>query len=363
MRILHVITTINLGGAENHLFDLASEQKKQGHEILIVYLKGDHFWRSALNAMGIDTSCLGITSYLLLPKFLGLKKVICDFEPDLVHAHMPPAELVTRLALIFDRQIPLVISKHNDEPFAPFIKNFLLPNWVVRRASKVICISTAVERYVSNWISPSQIEKLEKIYYAVNLEKFENVVPAQDFRSKADFVIGTVARLAPQKSLQTLLKAFSIFHKGNPASQLVIVGTGGLESELKKMSQDLQIADNVIWAGKRSDIPAVLKAFDVFVLPSIYEGFGLVLLEAMAAGTAIVASNVSAIPEVLDGGRCGLLFPARDAQMLVHCLNELRGQEKRQELVTRGKERVKAFFSVKKMAQATDGLYRRVIAR
>jgi glycosyltransferase involved in cell wall biosynthesis len=101
-----------------------------------------------------------------------------------------------------------------------------------------------------------------------------------------------------------LLEAFSLFLKAVPGAELVIVGVGPLEAELKKMTLGLGIENRVRWLGKRSDVPAVMKSFDVFALTSIYEGFGLVLLEAMAAGIPVVASRVSAIPEVLDNGNC-----------------------------------------------------------
>jgi glycosyltransferase involved in cell wall biosynthesis len=363
MKILHVITTINLGGAENHLFDLIVEQRKQGHDVSVAYLKGDHYWRSRYQDLGVSTHCLEITNYALLFRSFLLTSLMKRWAPDVVHAHMPPAELATRLALLGAWDIPLVISKHNDEPFAPVFKNFFFLNWLARRASAIICISEAVRGYISARLRPSQQTKLEKIYYAVNAEKFEQAPPAQDLQLGSAFVIGTVARLMPQKSLPTLLKAFAQFQKKEPLSKLVIVGIGPLEAELKRLAEELQISKDLIWAGKRSDVPSVMKRFHVFALTSIYEGFGLVLLEAMAAGIPVVASNVSAIPEVLDQGRCGLLFKPQDENELVDCLVEMRSAEKRQSLSANGKERVRTFFSLEKMGRATDQVYRRVAAK
>jgi glycosyltransferase involved in cell wall biosynthesis len=202
--------------------------------------------------------------------------------------------------------------------------------------------------------------KLKQIYYAVNVEKFENAKPAQDLKFPGELVIGTVARLMPQKSLPTLLGAFSQFQK-QQASRLIIVGTGDLEESLKALAAKLGISEKVTWTGKRADIPEVMKAFDIFALTSIYEGFGLVLLEAMAAGVPVVASNVSAIPEVLDQGRCGLLFPVQDEKALLECFFKLQSEGFRKDLSEKGRSRVRSAFSRDEMANQTEKVYRSVV--
>jgi len=361
MKVLHVITTINLGGAENHLYDLIREQCKLGYQITVVYLKGDHYWRKAYEALNVQTVCLEINNYLFLNKFIQLRQVIEKFQPGLIHAHMPPAELVTRLALIGYKSFPLIISKHNDEPFAPIFKNRFLANWVAKRASAIICISEAVKTYMSKWLDQASQSKLIRVYYSVDVQKFETARPAADLRNSSPFIIGTVARLTEQKSIPTLLRAFALFQKDCPESRLVIVGVGELEDSLKSLAQNLGLSKSVLWAGRRSDIPQVMRSFDVFTLTSIYEGFGLVLLEALAAEVPVVASNVSAIPEVLDGGSCGLLFPVQNENELAQCFLRLRSEELRKALASKGKQRVTQFFSSQKMVQATDQVYREVL--
>lgn len=363
LRILHIITTIDLGGAENHLFDLVTQQRKLGYEVQIVYLKGDHFWLKKYNEIGVATHCLQIKNYFLLFKFFLLRKLIAKFQPDIVHGHMPPAELVARLALVGNSSLDLIISKHNDEPFAPFFKNQFFANWCAKRARSIICISNAVQNYTTSWLSPRQIGKLRKVYYAVDGEKFANAKPAQDLRMPEHLVFGTVARLTPQKSLPTLLRAFAKFRQVNPASSLIIVGAGELEEKLKRLAEDLNISSNTIWTGKRADVASVIKCMDIFVLPSVYEGFGLVLLEAMAAGVPIIASNVSAIPEVLEQGNCGLLFAAENEEELFKCMNRMQSESLRAEYKSKGLARVKKDFSREKMAFATQEIYLCSLAR
>jgi glycosyltransferase involved in cell wall biosynthesis len=362
VKILHVITTIDLGGAENHLFDLISEQCKLGHQVSVAYLKGDGYWQKAYRQIAVECFSMEISRYYLIFKFLRLRKLISKINPDIVHCHMPPAELFTRLALIGNSSIPLVTSKHNDEPFAKIAFWRKLASWTAARAHKIICISEAVKAYVADWIPEVQRGKLKLIYYAVDVERFETASPAADINLQNNFVIGTVARLTKQKSLHTLIRAFSEFKKKVPEAKLVIVGIGELEQELRKLTEDLKVAESIVWAGKRSDIPSVMKTFDVFALTSVYEGFGLVLLEAMAAGIPVIASNVSAIPEVLDCGNCGILFKAQDERDLCHALLQMQNRETREKFEKAGLLRVKSFFSRQKMAMETEAIYQELVA-
>lgn len=360
MKILHVITTINLGGAENHLFDLISAQRNQGLEVGVAYLKGDSYRKEQYEKMGVKVFNLNIPNWLIFFKFATLVNVLRFFKPSVVHAHMPPAELLSVLSLAFFPDIPLVTSKHNDEKFAPVIKNFYLAGFVARRASRIICISSAVKNYIEKNIYVDT-SKLRMIYYSVNLNNFKNTEAAKDLvYSQGKLIFGTIARLTPQKSLHTLIEAFAMFLKDHD-SQLIIVGSGELEKELKELASRLGLENHITWTGKRSDIPEILKAFDVFILPSIYEGFGLVLLEAMAAGVPIIASRVSAIPEVLDQGRSGLLFKVQDVQELKKCMEELVDDEKRFSLAREGLKRVTVNFNLERMERETRDVYFEVI--
>jgi glycosyltransferase involved in cell wall biosynthesis len=370
MRILHVITTINRGGAENHLADLAVAQADRGAEVAVAYIKGDSYWAERLRAAGVRVEPLGLTRYGAIAPFVALRRLLRDYAPDLLHAHLPPAELYTSAALLppWSGQ-PLVITKHNDEPFYPGPGHHLLGRWVMRRACRAIAISQAVNRYTRDQMHLPG-DKLRTVHYGIDCHAFKAVdararqaLHAEWGIKKGEIVIGTVARLVPQKALHVLLAAFARYRsisQGQP--RLVIVGRGPLMSELNELAERLGLASSIVWAGFREDIPAVMAAFDVFSLTSAYEGFGLVLLEAMAASRPVIATAVSAIPEIVQDGHTGLLCPANDVEAIAGAFVRLEDANLRAVLGGNGRLRVEQHFTLDRVTDATMAIYQECIA-
>jgi glycosyltransferase involved in cell wall biosynthesis len=146
------------------------------------------------------------------------------------------------------------------------------------------------------------------------------------------------------------------------AFKLVLLGHGSEEASLRRLSESEGVADRIVFAGRRNDIPAVMKAFDVFALTSDYEGFGLVLLESMSAGKPVVATNVSAIPEVVTPGETGILVPAQDPAAFGRALVDLLDPDLRIAMGRAGRRRVAEAFSPDAMVQATLAVYQEVVA-
>lgn len=370
MKVLHVITTINRGGAENHLVELVRTQAQQGLVVVVAYLKGDGYWATTLREFGVRVEPLGLTRYGDLSPILKLRVLIRSVAPDIVHAHMPPAELYTRLALLLLYPAPvMVISKHNDEPFFRGPGQRAMGGWVARRAARMIAISDAVNAYARNHLN-MPADRVTTVHYGIDPRPFEQISDSQrqDVRTEwgippGAWVIGTVARLVPQKALHVLLNAYAQYRvQARQASRLVLVGRGPLEAELKALSSRLGLDNEIVWAGFREDIPVVMKAFDAFVLTSSYEGFGLVLLEAMAAARPVVASRVSAIPEIVQDGMTGLLCESGDHVGFGHALLRLEEAEARVLLGNAGHDRALTHFTLERMAEATLSVYTECLA-
>ena len=370
MKVLHVITTINRGGAENHLIELVRTQAQQGLVVMVAYLKGDGYWATTLREFGVRVEPLGLTRYGDLSPILKLRVLIRSVAPDIVHAHMPPAELYTRLALLLLYPAPvMVISKHNDEPFFRGPGQRAMGGWVARRATRMIAISDAVNAYARNHLN-MPADRVTTVYYGIDPRPYEQIRDSQRQDVRAEWsippgawVIGTVARLVPQKALHVLLNAYAQYRaQARQASRLVLVGRGPLETGLKALSSQLGLDNEIIWAGFREDIPVVMKAFDAFVLTSSYEGFGLVLLEAMAAARPVVASRVSAIPEIVQDGMTGLLCESADHVGFGHALLRLEEAEVRVILGNAGHDRALTHFTLERMAEATLAVYKECLA-
>jgi len=298
--VIHLITTICMGGAEKQLITLINEQVRSGRQVSVIYLKGIPELEDAI----LESGAYLIKEFSNLNpaiQFYKIRKHLSKSKDSIVHAHLPRAELAT---LFLRNRSRIVLTRHNAEKFfpkAPTIISRSLSKLVVLRASRVIAISEAVKIFLIDSREISDDSKIQVVYYGFaspssrsNLRN-EKIEKLDSFK----FLIGTVARLVPQKDLETLIKAFAIFVRQSSGAKLVIVGDGYLKQHLIDLSSNLGIADEVIWFGRTESIPSVIRTMDIFALTSLYEGFGLVLLEAMCEGVPIVASRNSAIPEVL----------------------------------------------------------------
>jgi glycosyltransferase involved in cell wall biosynthesis len=317
-KVTHLITTIERGGAEKQLLTLASEQVQSGLNVVVLYLKGKPDLRNEFEAAGVEVNNLLVGKSFLKQIFLLSKYLRKNLSP--VHAHLPKSEL---LAAIVVRNKYFVFSRHNAEPFWPGcprnISN-LLSKFVCKRSSQGIAISNAVRSYLIKRGEIPTGYTIDVVYYgfqkdtstnAAGLYLIKNIMTGQSSNHK----IGTIGRLVSQKDYPTLLSAFSNVLKSMPNTDLYIVGEGYLQKDLIELSKSLGINGKVHWLGKTEYIKEFLSKIDLLILPSKYEGFGLVLLEAMVAKKPIIAANNSAIPEVLGKSYEGL-FSTGDANAL-----------------------------------------------
>jgi len=370
-RLLHVITAFDRGGAENHLSDLVRHQRQTGWEVTVAYLRGGGSLAPEMRELGADVHHLALRFYGDPRPLVRLRRLIAEGSFDLVHAHLPPAELYTRLALLGTpaEALPLVISKHNDCPFHGLPGELAMERWVARRASAMIVISEAVNRYTTaRWVGAAD-GSLDTIRYGIDVAPFDRV-STDDIAAlrhewqvgSGTLVIGFVGRLVAQKSIDTLIDGFAAFLKKTPCdAKLVIVGDGPLKESLQRHASEAGIAQQVVWTGFREDIPLVMRAFNIFALTSVFEGFGLVLVEAMAARLPVVATRVSAIPEVVQDGETGLLVDARSPECVADALEQVSSSSVAARMGAAGYRRAFEHFTLERMWQSTDAVYARCL--
>ena len=346
--VTHVITTIERGGAEKQLLILVEQQVRLGIDVSIVYLKGKPELEADLRSVGVESIQLssGKNPLAQLIKLKTLIKLSSN-----VHAHLPRAELLCRMSL--PTHTNFIVSRHNAEPFFPGAPNFisiLLSRFVLSRARHIIAISNAVAEYLLSKNEVKDSKRLRVIHYGRNTRS----IPRLQLKEPSKLV-GTVARLTEQKDYKTLLETFQLIHKVRPEYRLQIVGVGHLEESLKTLSKALGLEASVDWIGKVKDPNEYIANWDVFILTSLYEGFGLVLLEAMLMGVPIVASMNSAIPEVLGLEHPGLATTSDPLDFYRKVLAQLDPRVREQTISLQDLNLAK--FDPKLMAQKIDELY------
>ena len=363
MRVLHVAKVTGIAGAENHLLALLPALRALGVDAEVVLLQEPgrpvaQLVRAFLTA-GVPTFELAINMDLD-PWLVGrLARLVRSRGAHAVHTHGVHADLYGRLCLQGLDGMLLLQTRHNDDRFRRLWIMRLLNQWLARRCVRIVAISDAVREFVCavEGIPP---RKVERIYYGLDAAPApQNVV---DLRTELGWagapLIGFVGRLTGQKGVDVLLNAFAIVHRALPTARLLLIGDGPQRAALAALAGGLQISAAVHFAGWREDARAQMAALNVLAIASRWEGFGLVTLEAMQAGVAVVASRVSALPEIVLDGETGLLVPAANAAKLAAALLALlQDPQRAMQLGENGRLRAAQLFTVKQMAVQHAALY------
>ena len=363
MRVLHIAKVTGIAGAENHLLVLLPALRALGVDAEVVLLQEPgrpvaQLVRAFL-AAGVPTFELAINMDLD-PWLVGrLARLVRSRGAHAVHTHGVHADLYGRLCLQGLDGVLLLQTRHNDDRFRRLWIMRLLNQWLARRCVRIVAISDAVREFVCavEGIPP---RKVERIYYGLDAAPAPQNVA--DLRTELGWagapLIGFVGRLTGQKGVDVLLNAFAIVHRALPTARLLLIGDGPQRAALAALAGGLQISAAVHFAGWREDARAQMAALNVLAIASRWEGFGLVTLEAMQAGVAVVASRVSALPEIVLDGETGLLVPAANAAKLAAALLALlQDPQRAMQLGENGRLRAAQLFTVKQMAVQHAALY------
>ena len=370
MKIIHAVTSLDKGGAENHVILLSSEQKKKNNEIFIFVSKNSFYWLNFLKKSKIEVfkpsffkeNNLFFKIYKFFKDIIFLTNLIEKKKPDVLHAHLPYMELVSYFSLRFSVYKPkFIITKHVDSDFfygsitqQKTYFGSLVAKIISFKADKIIAISKAVKKYLIFGKFGIEKKKIKHIYYGLDSLKYNN---KKDFKLKKKnfiknyIVLGCIARLVPQKSIENLI--ISLSHLKKFKIKLIIVGNGPLKNKLKNLSKELKVSDQIIWIDFLDDVRKFYNFIDIFVLTSLYEGLGLVFLEAMLCKKPIIASNTSAMKEVVKNNYNGILVQPNNPFLLSKAIFKLRNRNFRNKLGYAGYKHVKKNFSVKQMYENT----------
>jgi glycosyltransferase involved in cell wall biosynthesis len=369
LRILHLLKAAGIAGAETHLLALLPALRAQGAETGVVLLEDPRRPQAELRARfeqeRIPVRVLPIRWHLD-PWLPGrLHEVLCREPFDILHAHLPHGEVYGEIALRAFPDRPLVVSRHNDDAFRRrrLLRGVFAPS--LRRAGRIIAISQAVRRFLIE-VERAPADKVEVIPYGLDADAFTRTAHPGFFRREIGApdaqMVGFIGRLTRQKGIDVLLRAFAQVEKDHPAARLVLAGDGPDRPALAALARSLGLR-RTAFLGWRRDAADILADVDLLAIPSRWEGFGLVALEAMALGKPIVAARVSALPEIVVPEETGLLVSPEDPGALAAAIGKLLSDPRRAaQMGQAGWERARREFPVEKMAERTAGVYRTLMS-
>jgi L-malate glycosyltransferase len=354
---LQIDTARSWRGGQNQVLLTARGLRALGHRVAAV-VHPDGELRKRLPA-DMETVGLAPRNEVDLPAAWRLSRIIRDLRPDVVHAHDPHGVAVAATALSIASPTPrpaLVAARRVDFHLRP--NSF--SRWKYRQVDRFICASNAIRAMLLEDGIPADLAVT--VHEGVDIDRVLGVEPL-NVREEYWFpphslIVGNIAALVPHKGQRFLVDAAAIVIRERPETRFLILGEGELRPALEQQIKHLHLSQHVVLAGFRTDVLAVLKGLDVFVMSSVTEGLGTSLLDAMAAGRPIVATRTGGIPEVVVHGETGLLAPPRDGRALAEAiLQMLKDAPGRQRVAEAGFARVRERFSVERMVAQTLDVY------
>jgi sugar transferase (PEP-CTERM/EpsH1 system associated) len=366
--IIYLITELHIGGAEKVLVHFLNELDRSRYRPRVVCLYGGNGPIAAeLRAQDVPVIDLDMTAQWRVDAVWRLYRLLRAQRPAILHASLFHANLLGRIVGRL-AGVPIIISCRQNVSIGARWREWV-NRWTVGLDDRVIAVCELARRaeIERGRVAP---EKVITIYNAVDPARLADPaattpgaqvpVPASATGRR---LIGTVCRFHPQKGLDQLIAAFAELCKRTPDVQLLLVGDGELRGQLETQVRRLGLADHVTFTGFRTDVPAILTELDLFVLPSLWEGLPLVLLEAMAAQLPVVATAVGGTPELVLDGETGLLVPPADPTALAAAMHFLLTQDAlRREMGRRGRRRVEREFSATRAVAETTQLYEELLS-
>ena len=371
MKVLQLINTLSTGGAEMHLLTLCRYLKRQNVEIVVACLR-EHVKDSRSLRLDFEEEDIRVINLQADSRynslFLGrITRVLREERPDILHTHLPRADFAGAFARVFHSGLVWVCSVHAiySEDWSG---RWSLPlfNLLWRRADIMLCISHAVREWLVGRGVPQ--DKARVIHYGIEPEKFSE--PRVNLREQwglnDNAVVGSIGRLEPRKGHDLLIQAMPELCMRVPSARLLIAGHDpcGYGVTLRRLIDRLGLGEKVRLVGFQTDVVSFLNALDVFAFASSSEGFGQVVIEAMAAGKPVITSKIAPLTEIVADGETGLLVESGSPQSFASAIAQLLiDPMERHRMGARGRERVTKCFTAERMTQETLLLYENLLGQ
>jgi glycosyltransferase involved in cell wall biosynthesis len=364
LRVLGVDPELGFAGGETQVLGLTFGLLRRGHQAELACDPRGRLWERARRE-GIECHSLAIRNALDFAAGMRLRGLLAEARYDVVHFHTSRAHSMAPFA--HGRASALVVTRRMDyrpnRLFAPILYN---------RAVDAIA---AISNKVSDALAAAGVSRknLRIIPSGVDCDHFHPANSTEREAARArlgirtdDFLIGTVGMLEERKGHRYLLEAVARLNRPRAEGSHIkcaIGGDGAMRDELTQLARELGIANDILFLGMLGDSRQLLDALDVFVFPSLKEGLGVALLEAMACGLPVVASRVGGIVDIVEDGRTGSLLPPRDPASIAEAVAALEDKGRRLQLGNAARVRVAENFSMDAMTSKTVDLYQTCLDR
>jgi len=380
VKVLYIIGTLDLGGTEKQLVHLVKGIDQSRFEVSVCCLSHGGSLTGSLIGEGFRVEVIGFRGFRqdgrgyarnlprILTSFSRLVALIREESPHIVHSFLFWAYILGTYAAKA-AMVPIVVSSRRSLGLFKERKwhYLFLERLANRMTDLIVANSEAVKQDVvrQEKVEPSRVRV---IYNGIDPSLYD-VLMDPTLRVSLSIpeearVVGVVANLIHYKGHRFFLQACQEIKRKHHPVRFLLIGDGPLRGELEALVKELHLEEEVLFLGSRQDIPQLLTLMDVAVLPSLEEGFPNAVLEAMAAGKAVVATWVGGIPEAVIHGKTGLLVPPKDSQALAAAIIELLSDPPRsEEMGKAGRERVRKEFGLDRMVRDMEGLYEELVAR
>ena len=371
MKVLQITTHLNIGGISNYILSLSKALKDEGFEVALASSGGE--LEGEFRDLGVNHNKIGIlTKFEFGPKVImsvpSIVRFIRKEKIDVIHAHTRVSQVAACLASLVSG-VPFVSTCHG---YFKKRARGVLDTW----GRKVIAISAAVQKHLVEDLGVKR-DRVKLVYSGVDADKFSALYSREDIEAAkrslgigGKMVAGTIGRLSPVKGQRFFIEAMSEVLKIKPDTIGLVVGSGPEESALKDKVRSLGMESSIKFINSVSELGAdsltdtrkILAIMDVFVFPSIKEGLGIALLEALASGKACVASRVGGIEDIITDRESGLLTGSGDISAISKSILEFLSDDiLRARMGDNGRRMVREKFTLKRMAREVAEVYRSVV--
>jgi glycosyltransferase involved in cell wall biosynthesis len=369
VRILYIIDGIEFGGGERVFLQLATGLGDR-FDASVAAMPGGTFAQK-VSELGIHFHPVDMSRQLSLKPIFQLKNIFSTESIDLIHSQGARADFFARVAgrLAGAPHIICTIAAPVERFDVPAIRKTiyrLLDRLTEHYVERFIVVSNTLKQNLTK-LRGINSRKVIKIYNGIELKQYRPQIQLPDLRhefgiSRDAPLIAFIGRMVWEKGLEYFIQSIPIINQRAPNARFLLVGDGPLRQQAELLVQSLDIEKKVTFTGFRSDISRVLATIDILVIPSLFEGFPMITLEAMAMAKAIVATNIPGITEQISNGEEGILVPSRNPEALaVAILRLVQDSNLSVSIGSKAQQKVENCFSIEKMIRETKNIYQSLL--